>query len=120
MHHPIERSLLPHSVGSAEKIYEVVVRHQERSFLDGAIVSRVFDGEEFDFWCEVVPRGLFVRSGRFVIDEDRAVGDPFHRPVQPSRFVLDDVYVRIEQMTFAVEDQAEVVIVTMPDGGAQS
>src|SRR5207245_2631010 len=48
MHHPIKRPLPPRSVRSAEKIYEIIIRHKERSLLDGSIIGRASDSEEFD------------------------------------------------------------------------
>ena len=114
MHHPIERALPPGGVRSAENINEVFVGHEQRSLLDGPVECRTFDREEFYFRREVVPCGLLSGPGRLVVDEEGAVGDSFGRPVEPSRFILDDVDIRVEKAAFPVLDQTEIVIVPMP------
>ena len=120
VHDPIERPLPPSGVRGAEDVDEVVVRQEQSALLDGPLECGAFDREEFDLRREVVPRGLLSGRGRFVVDEERAVADPFRRPVEPSRFVLDDVDVRVEQAAFPVQDQAEVVIVPVPHRGAEA
>src|SRR5436190_24105826 len=42
------------------------------------------------------------------------MADPFRRPIEPSRFILDDVNIWVEKVAFPMKDQAEVIIVAMP------
>ena len=115
MHDPIKRPLVTLRVRDAKEINEVVVCHEESALLDGVLESGPFHREEFHVRRKVVPRHVLSGRGRFVIDEERAVSDSFRRPVQPPWLVLDHVEIRIEKTTFSVEDETEIIIVTVPD-----